>query len=174
MDCIVKCCPVPSAQTVASSYAPRHYAPSFENIKIVPLGNPALLAYLKERGIPAHIAKANCKEAHYTLNGRPYFAVAFPNISSGVELRNRYFKGCISPKDISIRRIRDGPSTECAVFEGFIDYLSALALGIIGTDVIILNSVSNVHKAIPHLRDYNAIHCYLDNDVAGKKSIWVS
>ncbi len=40
MDCIVKCCPVPSAQTVASSYAPRHYAPSFENIKIVPLEIP--------------------------------------------------------------------------------------------------------------------------------------
>ena len=84
------------------------------------------------------------------------------------KLRNRYFKGCISPKDISIRRIRDGPSAECAVFEGFIDYLSALKLGIIGTDAIILNSVSNVNKAIPHLRDYNAIHCYLDNDVAGK------
>lgn len=84
------------------------------------------------------------------------------------KLRNRYFKGCISPKDISIRRIRDGPSTECAVFEGFIDYLSALTLGIIGTDIIIFNSVGNVNKAIPHLRDYNAIHCYLDNDVAGK------
>lgn len=87
MDCIVKCCPVPSAQTVASSYAPRHYAPSFENIKIVPLGNPALLAYLKERGIPAHIATANCKEAQYSVNGKFYFAVAFENVSGGWELR---------------------------------------------------------------------------------------
>lgn len=84
-------------------------------------------------------------------------------------MRNRYFKGCIAPKDISIRRIRDGPSTECVVFEGFIDYLSTLALGIInGTDAIIFNSISNVNKAIPKLRDYTAIHCFLDNDVAGK------
>lgn len=57
------------------------------------------------------------------------------------------------------------------MFEGFIDYLSALALGIIEADAIILNSVSNVNKAIPHLRDYTAIHCYLDNDVAGKTAL---
>lgn len=87
-------------------------------------------------------------------------------------MRNRYFKGCIAPKDISIRRIRDDPSTGCAVFEGFIDYLSALTLGLInGADAIILNSVSNVNKAIPHLRDYTAIHCFLDNDVAGKTAL---
>ena len=57
------------------------------------------------------------------------------------------------------------------MFEGFIDYMSALTLGIIGADAIILNSVSNVNKAIPHLRDYIAIHCYLDNDVAGNTAL---
>lgn len=57
------------------------------------------------------------------------------------------------------------------MFEGFIDYLSALTFGIIGADAIILNSVGNVNKAIPHLRDYNTIHCYLDNDVAGKTAL---
>lgn len=87
-------------------------------------------------------------------------------------MRNRYFKGCIAPKDISIRRIRDGPSTGCVVFEGFIDYLSALTLGLInGTDAIILNSISNVNKAISHLLNYTAIHCYLDNDTACKTAL---
>lgn len=57
------------------------------------------------------------------------------------------------------------------MFEGFIDYMSALTLGIIGADAIILNSVGNVNKAIPHLRDYTIIHCYLDNDVAGKTAL---
>lgn len=177
MDCIVKCCPVPSAQTVASSYAPRHSAPSFEDIKIVPLGNPALLAYLKERGIPAHIAGANCKEAHYTLNGKPYFAVAFPNISDGVELRNRYFKGCIAPKDISIPNNPDycyTRSTRCAVFEGFMDYLSALTISAIpDADAIVLNSVANVNKAMRHLSRYEVINCYLDNDDAGRRVLSV-
>ena len=46
-----------------------------------------------------------------------------------------------------------------------------MALGIIGGDAIILNSVSNVNRAIPHLRDYNTVHCYLDNDVAGKTAL---
>lgn len=170
MRCIADNCPVPSVQTVAYSFAPRHFAPSFQGFRVVPLKHRALVAYLQERGIPAHIAKANCKEAHYSVNGKSYFAVAFENVSGGWELRNRYFKGCRGRKGISyLPWSRDGPSTECAVFEGFIDYLSALTLDIIsGADAIILNSVVNVNKSVPYLKDYNAINSYLDNDNAGK------
>lgn len=171
--CIANSYPVPSAQTVASSFPQRHSAPSMEQFKVVSLEHRALVAYLQERGIPAHIAKAKCKEAHYSVNGKSYFAVAFENVSAGWELRNRYFKGCRGSKDISyLPWSRDGPSTECAVFEGFIDYLSALILGIInGADAIILNSVVNVNKAVPYLKGYTAINCYHDNDNAGKTAL---
>ena len=170
MRCIADSCPVPSVQPVASSYPQRHSAPSMERFEVVPLEQRALVAYLQERGIPAYIAKAKCKEAYYCVNGRFYFAVAFENVSGGCELRNRYFKGCRGRKDISyLPWARDGPSTECAVFEGFIDYLSALTLGIVsGADAIILNSVVNVNKAVPYLKGYTAINCYLDNDTAGR------
>ena len=173
MRCIADSCPVPSVQTVASSYPQRHSAPSMEQFVVVPLEHRALVAYLQERGIPAYIAKAKCKEAHYCVNVRFYFAVAFENVSGGCELRNRYFKGCRGRKDISyLPWARDGPSTECAVFEGFIDYLSALTLGIIsGADAIILNSVVNVNKAVPYLKGYTAIKCYLDNDTAGQTAL---
>ncbi len=173
MRCIADSCPVPSVQTVASSFAPRHSAPSMERFEVVSLEHRALVAYLQERGIPAHIAKANCKEAHYSFNGKPYFAVAFENVNNGWELRNRYFKGCRGRKDISyLPWARDDPATECAVFEGFIDYLSSLALGIIsGADAIILNSVVNVNKAVPSLRNYTVINCYLDNDNAGQTAL---
>lgn len=173
MRCIANSYPVPSVQTVASSFATRHSAPSIERFEVVPLEHRALVAYLQERGIPAHIATANCKEAHYSVNGKFYFAVAFENVSGGCELRNRYFKGCRGHKDISyLPWARDGPSTECVVFEGFIDYLSALTLGIIsGADAIILNSVVNVNKAVPYLKDYTTINCYLDNDNAGKTAL---
>ena len=173
MRCIADSCPVPSVQTVASSYPQRHSAPSMEQFEIVPLERRALVAYLQERGIPAHIARAKCKEAHYCVNGRFYFAVAFENVSGGWELRNRYFKGCRGRKDISyLPWARDGPSIECAVFEGFIDYLSALTLGIIsGADAIILNSVVNVNKAVPYLKGYTSINCYLDNDTAGRTAL---
>ena len=170
LRCIADSYPVPSVPTIASSFAPRHSAPSMERFEVVPLEHRALVAYLQERGIPAHIAKAKCKEVHYSANGRFYFAVAFENVSGGWELRNRYFKGCRGRKDISyLPWARDGPSIECAVFEGFIDYLSALTLGIIsGADAIILNSVVNVNKAVPYLKGYTAINCYLDNDTAGR------
>ena len=171
IHCIADSCPMPSVQTVAPSFAPRHSAPSFEDIRVVPLESHALVAYLQERDIPTEISKAHCQQIHYCCRGKQYYAVAFANKSGGYEIRNRYFKGCISPKDISIRRIRDGPTTECAVFEGFIDYLSALTLGIIGGDAIILNSVSNVKKAIPVLKDYDTINCYLDNDTAGTTAL---
>ena len=185
MRCIANSYPVPSVQTVASSFPQRHSAPSMERFDVVPLEHRALVAYLQERGIPAHIAKAKCREAHYNFNGssqsafgaewrkKSYFAVAFENVNNGWELRNKYFKGCRGRKDISyLPWSRDGPSTECAVFEGFIDYLSALALSIIsGADVIILNSVVNVNKAIPYLKDYSTINCYLDNDNAGKTAL---
>ena len=173
MRCIANSYPVPSVQTVASSFATRHSAPSIERFEVVPLEHRALVAYLQERGIPAHIAKAKCKEAHYGVNGKSYFAVAFDNISGGWELRNRYFKGCRGRKDISyLPWSRDGPSTECTVFEGFIDYLSALTLDIIsGADAIILNSVVNVNKAVPYLKGYTAINCYLDNDNAGQTAL---
>lgn len=185
MRCITNSYPVPSVQTVASYYPHRHSAPSMERFEFVPLEHRSLVAYLQERGIPAHIAKAKCKEAHYSVNGssrsafgaerrkNSYFAVAFENVSGGWELRNRYFKGCRGRKDISyLPWSRDGPSTECAVFEGFIDYLSALTLDIIsGADAIILNSVVNVIKAVPYLKGYTAINCYLDNDNAGKTAL---
>ncbi|WP_289647281.1 toprim domain-containing protein [uncultured Muribaculum sp.] len=173
MRCIANSYPVPSVQTVASSFPQRHSAPSVERFEVVPLEHRALVAYLQERGIPAHIAKANCKEAHYGVNGKLYFAVAFENVSRGWELRNRYFKGCRGRKDISyLPWSRDGPSTESALFEGFIDYLSALTLDIIsGADAIILNSVVNVNKAVPYLKDYTAINCYLDNDNAGQTAL---
>ncbi|KDS35563.1 toprim-like family protein [Parabacteroides distasonis str. 3776 D15 iv] len=170
MNCIINCYPMPSVQTVAFSFAQRHSAPGIESFEVVPLGHRALVAYLQQRGLPAHIAKANCQEAHYIVNGKNYFAVAFGNVSGGWELRNRYFKGCRGCKDISyLPWSRDGPSIECAVFEGFIDYLSALILGIItNNDAVVLNSVVNVNKAIPYLNGYTEINCYLDNDNAGR------
>ena len=84
-----------------------------------------------------------------------------------MELRNRFFKGCIPPKDISLKT---GGSDACAIFEGFMDYLSAIQLGIIASDWLVLNSVSNLEKALQVLSDYQRIECYLDNDEAGRRT----
>ena len=141
---------------------------SFEDIWTRPLLNSRLLGYLKERGINAHVAIPNCEEVRYRVHGKCYYAIGFRNMGGGLELRNRFFKGCIPPKDISLKR---NGSDVCSVFEGFMDYLSAMQLGIIASDRLVLNSVSNVEKALKVLGVYRRIECYLDNDDAGRRTL---
>ncbi len=38
------------------------------------------------------LAKAQCKELHFTHNGKRYFAIGFPNVAGGYEVRNRSSK----------------------------------------------------------------------------------
>ena len=130
---------------------------SFEDVEVLPLQNRALLHYLQERGIPSAVAIANCKEIRYSTHGKRYFAVAFGNEGGGYEIRNPFFKGCVPPKDVTLLPVG---SASCNVYEGFMDYLSARALGIGGKeDHLVLNSVSNVARGYRHLDGYGQIKC---------------
>lgn len=124
--------------------------PTFSNVGISKLESPVLLKYLADRGIPKEIAQRFCVQVDYELHGRPYYAIGFENNAHGYELRSSFFKGCFPPKEIT--HITDG-NPRCNVFEGFIDFLSAERLGYNdGTDTIVLNSVSNLNKAVAPLR----------------------
>ncbi|MBO5592376.1 MAG: toprim domain-containing protein [Prevotella sp.] len=147
-------------------YEPLPVEPQFTDVEVMPLSHPALLGYLRERGIPADIASANCVEIHYRLHDKRYFALGFPNESGGYEIRNKFFKGSIPPKAVSL--IRNG-STTVNVYEGFMDFLSGLTLGYgRNEDSLVLNSVANREKAYRHLDQYDAIKCWFDNDQAGR------
>ena len=141
--------------------------PVFKDIWVRPLQDTRLLGYLEERGINAHVAIPNCEEVRYQVHGKRYYAIGFRNDAGGLELRNRFFKGCIPPKDISLKR---NGSDVCAVFEGFMDCLSAMQIGTIASDWLVLNSVSNVEKAVKVLQGYERIECFLDNDEAGRRT----
>jgi hypothetical protein len=152
----------------------------FRNVKVVDLNHEALKSYLQSRGIDLDIAECECREIHYICNKKGYFAIAFPNIAGGYEIRNPYFKGCIAPKDISIVRESERSSRgHCCLFEGFMDYLSYLTLVKMGRitedgepmDYIVLNSVSNISRVIEPIKKYEVIHCYLDNDDAGRRVV---
>lgn len=135
----------------------------FCNVEVKSLNNSTLLRYLGKRGITQQVASQYCKEIHYQNHGKNYFAVGFPNRSGGYEIRNAYFKGCISPKDISV--ISKGYK-DCHVFEGFIDFLSYVVLHG-DCDAVVLNSVINVPKSIDYLNRFDSVYCHLDNDKAG-------
>ena len=127
---------------------------AFTNVIVMELTNHSLLSYLKRRGISETIAVQYCKEIHYTNHGKRYYAVGFVNRCGGYEIRNAYFKGCISPKDISIIT-HDGDC--CHVFEGFIDFLSYVELHG-NCDAVVLNSVINVTKALDILNKYHKVY----------------
>ena len=170
---------VPNIRPVSFSFRQQASEPSFQHLDVGELTHPALLHYLQERGIDTALAKPECRELHFVHNGKPYFAIGFPNVAGGYEVRNRFFKGCIVPKDISHIRQQGEPREKCLVFEGMMDYLSFLTLrmkncptmpNLDGQDYVILNSVANVSKAIDVLHGYGRIHCLLDNDEAGRNA----
>lgn len=135
-----------------------------------PLTNYHLMNYLRERSISPEIAKIHCQEVNYTMGDKSYYAIGFCNDAGGYELRNKYFKGSSSPKTITTV---DNGNAICLVFEGFMDYLSYLTLKnapSLQPDIVVLNSIVNLDKAIGFLRSHETIHCFLDNDEAGKRT----
>ena len=154
------------------TYQPKPAAPAFEGVEAVPLLRSPLTDYLAERGIPYAVASHHCFRLNYGVRGKRYFAVGFPNMAGGYEVRSRHFKGCIPPKDVSLVKLENTAADVCSVFEGFMDFLSAATLGIVGNgDSLVLNSVSNVEKAMKHLDAYGRINCFLDRDEAGRRTL---
>ena len=148
---------------------------SFEHLQVLPITHPALIKYLEERCIDIETARTVCKELHFDTRGKHYFGIGFPNIAGGYEIRNPFFKGCIAPKDIS-HFYAEEPKNVCFVFEGFMDFLSFMTLrrkendGLRRQDYLVLNSVSNIQKALERLSQYDSILCFLDNDEAGRNA----
>lgn len=152
---------------------PTHSANStLQIVSVQPLQDSRLIDYLQsKRSINLGIAREYCQEVHYTTNGKNFFAIGFQSDGGGWELRNEYFKGGTSPKGITTI---GNNSPTCLLFEGFMDMLSYLTLKketTLTVDIIILNSVNNLNKAIDFLKRHQTIHCFLDNDEAGKRTV---
>ena len=133
-----------------------------------PIRHYGLLKYLFERRISISTAAAICMEVHYLNKGRRYFAIGLKNGSGGWELRNKYYKNCSSPKDIT--HIKNG-NGKLIVTEGMFDLLSILE----GTeesnleyDFLVLNSTAFLKKGMKIIDSYSQIDLYLDNDQNGK------
>ena len=142
---------------------------------------PHLQKYLmEERCINMEKAMPFLRCISYEVRGLHYQAIGFANQSGGYELRDSgSFKGTIAPKDItpifmdrSRNKVTDKIQPVC-VFEGFMDFLSFLSMKEEVTSAcLVLNSVSNVARAIRYLNDRHLTHirAFLDNDDAGRKA----
>lgn len=132
---------------------------------------PYLQEYLtEERCIDLEKAKPFLKCISYEIRGLHYQAIGFANQSGGYELRDSgSFKGTVAPKDIA--PIFTDKAEPVCVFEGFMDFLSFLSMKEEVTSAcLVMNSVSNVAKAIRYLNDRHLtnVRVFLDNDDAGR------
>lgn len=148
-------------------------------IGIYELSHPYLRDYILERRVDYDLARLYCKEVHYSIYGKLYYAIGFVNVDGGFELRNKYSKRSIGKKTISVIYHRHIPLKCCCIFEGFFNMLTYVTMKRWMNidlcideecDYYVLNSVGNLNILLPYLKDYDKIHCYLDNDDAGIKA----
>jgi hypothetical protein len=129
-----------------------------------------LLNYAKERKITPAIAQQFCKEVHYQVKDKNYYAIGFKNDSGGYALRNKYVKQATMPNDLTF--LNNG-AKELALFEGFFDFLSYKQMfaqqGSPKMNFLILNSTSFFEKSLPILQAHDRVYGYGQNDEAGNK-----
>lgn len=145
-----------------------------EVLNVSEISNSKLIHYLHGRGIDLDLAKAYCKEVEFKIGLGIYKAIGFPNVAGAYDLRNHWFKGSSSPKEISLI---SNSSDRIAVTEGFIDFLSLLKIDfpvikseIKDSDFLVLNSLRLIARTIPILKSKLEINLFLDNDIAAAKA----
>ncbi len=134
------------------------------------LENEYLINYLHlKRGINYNLCFDYISEIHFIIDGcKPQYAIGFKNDLGGFELRNKYYKGCTRPKGITTIN-PNAKSKKLSIFEGFMDFLSAITYyKIVPTEtVIVLNSVSFMNSI--EFDKYEVIKFWGDNDEAGNR-----
>lgn len=141
----------------------------YEIIEVKDIESIPLIQYLESRKLPLELARKYCKEIHYRMNSRNYFAIAFPT-ENGFEIRNKYVKMCLNGKGFSWI-LND--KTSVKLFESWSDFLSYLTLfpkQEFESDFLILNSVSLLRKRVDLLEKYQKIEACFDTDSAGQSA----
>lgn len=149
--------------------------PSLVAVKAYELQYRTLTNYVENRGIPLELAQEFLKEVlvRHRKTGREFFAIGLYTEAEGYELVTEDFKGTIGAKSISFIRGTKVPANEIHIFEGMMDFLSAVAEHPeqhFEGDIIVLNSVSCLPQVFPYIRNYNdyrKLTTWLDNDEAG-------
>lgn len=140
-----------------------------------------LIEYAQSRAVSKEVLAKYCEEVIYHIDSAPdrkFFAIGFKNNSGGYALRSSISKQCsssdITTLDYSGQMSREVTSDKVIVFEGFMDFLSWITEVKQQTpqyDCCILNSVSNVAKALPWIMEHRNIAAFMDNDQAGRETL---
>jgi hypothetical protein len=145
---------------------------NYEVTAVKDLQHPALIRYVEKRKISLHTAFSYLKEIHYKNAKGKFFGVGYQNDNGGYVLRSEIMKKPINLGHTGIKTFAVAGSKNVSIFEGSFDFLSAIEhfKSSPRCTAIVLNSVSNLSKAMPQLTGATTIYSYLDNDDAGKKA----
>jgi DNA primase len=140
-----------------------------------------LIEYALSRAVSKEVLAKYCEEVIYHIDSAPdrkFFAIGFKNNSGGYVLRSSISKRCsssdITTLDSNGQMSQEVTSNKVIVFEGFMDFLSWITDVKQQTpqyDCCILNSVSNVAKALPWIMEHSNIAAFMDNDQAGRETL---
>lgn len=139
--------------------------------------SPRLQYYLqKEHKTDLSLANPFLRSVCYEVEGRTCTTIGFANGAGGYELWDyKTLKGTIAPKDISVIA-GEANNVPLCIVEGFMAVLSYLTMK--GKEIapcLVLNSVSNIHRAVTHFREHRIAYvcAFLDNDEAGRQAMQV-
>ena len=135
-----------------------------------PIDNIQLDYLVNIRKIRPETAQRYTRKVFYQLGTKKVFAVGFRNDKGGWELRTNKFKITLGEKWYTTIPGRN-KRNHLIVFEGFMDYLSALDLhqaDYFEADCVVLNSLAMAEKI--NFAKYERIWLALDNDPAGDES----
>lgn len=157
--------------------AEAHNATEIKAVRSIKSGY--LTRYLSSRKIPLELAREYLKEVivYNPKKGMNFTLVGFPNNAgawalsapTGYKSTNKSAITTINTEGT----VANKPSARSvAVFEGFWDFLSWQVMQ--GStkpscDVVVLNSVNNLQKAMEYIGKHEKIMGFLDNDGAGQK-----
>lgn len=135
-----------------------------------PIDNIQLDYLVNVRKIRPETAMKWTRKVFYLLGQKKVFAVGFRNDKGGWELRTNKYKVTMGEKWYTTIPGRN-KRNNLIVFEGFIDYMSALDLhqaDFFEADCVVLNSLSMTDKI--DFSKYEKVWLALDNDQAGDEA----
>ncbi|QEM07840.1 hypothetical protein DIU31_031675 [Mucilaginibacter rubeus] len=148
--------------------------PYYRVDKVCDLGKtPSIRLFLEKRGIWEE-AQGILQEVHYhsvhaKLQPRQFFAAGHRNDSGSWQVRNKYFKGCLGNKGLTLLT---GDSRRLCVFKDIFDYLSwKHDHPELPDSALIINSYSLLAAAIKTAMRYPAISVYFDHTPEGHQSL---
>jgi hypothetical protein len=131
--------------------------------------HPALIDYLKSRGLELKDIAGVAVEVHWTNGEDNFFAIGFQNSRNGYAVRSKVYKGNLNGGGISTFTIGSNPQS-IKLFEGSMDLVSYRHLFPEESyNAVLLNGTGNLTKVLCEKLDAKAreqgipVHLYFDN-----------